>query len=85
MAHSAGLFPHELVLCLLLSCRGIQVPLVPGGAAAGGPAGMLEVKLVRLSGLRSEDLLGQSDPFVIFRVGQTVPGLQVEVPRIGPE
>jgi hypothetical protein len=48
--------------------KGIQVPLVPGGAAAGGPTGMLEVKLVRLSGLRSEDLLGQSDPFVIFRL-----------------
>eukprot|EP00878_Enallax_costatus_P000530 GHUV01000625.1.p1 GENE.GHUV01000625.1~~GHUV01000625.1.p1 ORF type:complete len:924 (+),score=332.66 GHUV01000625.1:261-3032(+) len=48
--------------------KGIQVPLVPGGAAAGGPAGMLEVRLVRLSGLRSEDLLGQSDPFVLFRL-----------------
>lgn len=48
--------------------RGVQLPLVPGGAAAGNPAGVLEVKLVRLSGLRSEDLLGQSDPYVKLRV-----------------
>lgn len=33
---------------------------------------MLEVKLVRVSGLRSEDLLGQSDPFVIFRVSYSL-------------
>jgi hypothetical protein len=29
---------------------------------------MLEVGLVRLSGLRSEDLIGHSDPYVIMRV-----------------
>ena len=29
---------------------------------------MLEVRLVRISGLRSEDLIGHSDPYVILRV-----------------
>eukprot|EP00883_Tetradesmus_obliquus_P016196 jgi/Sobl393_1/9383/SZX61448.1 len=48
--------------------KGIQVPMVPAGAAAGGPCGMLEVGLVRLSGLRSEDLVGHSDPYVILRL-----------------
>jgi hypothetical protein len=46
------------------------VPLVPGGAAASGPQGMLEVRLVRISGLRSEDLIGHSDPYVILRVSE---------------
>jgi hypothetical protein len=33
---------------------------------------MLEVGLVRLAGLRSEDLLGHSDPYVIMRVSNNV-------------
>jgi hypothetical protein len=44
------------------------VPLVDGGAAAAGPKGMLQVHLVRVAGLRSEDLIGHSDPYVILRV-----------------
>ncbi|KAF6259938.1 hypothetical protein COO60DRAFT_1700585 [Scenedesmus sp. NREL 46B-D3] len=48
--------------------RGITVPLVPAGAQAGGPCGMLEVGLVRVAGLRSEDLIGHSDPYVILRL-----------------
>ena len=48
---------------------------------------MLEVKLVRLSGLRSEDLLGQSDPFVLFRVSARVcgwrEGVGVCMPSLG--
>ncbi|KAF8058352.1 aidA [Scenedesmus sp. PABB004] len=47
--------------------RGINVPLVPGGGSAA-PCGMLQVRLVRLSGLRSEDLIGHSDPYVVLRV-----------------
>jgi hypothetical protein len=57
-----------LLFLLCCCCRGIQVPLVPAGASAGGPCGMLEVGLVRLAGLRSEDLIGHSDPYVIMRV-----------------
>jgi hypothetical protein len=59
-----------LVLVLL---RGIAVPLVEGGAAATGPEGMLEIHLMRISGLRSEDLIGHSDPFVIMRVRLLIP------------
>eukprot|EP00879_Flechtneria_rotunda_P002198 GHRR01002384.1.p1 GENE.GHRR01002384.1~~GHRR01002384.1.p1 ORF type:complete len:790 (+),score=300.17 GHRR01002384.1:1478-3847(+) len=47
--------------------KGIQIPLVPGGGSLG-PVGMLEVGLIRISGLRSEDLIGHSDPFVIIRL-----------------
>lgn len=46
------------------------MPLVEGGAAAGGPEGMLEVRLVRIAGLRSEDLIGHSDPYVVLRVSR---------------
>lgn len=59
-----------LLLPLLLLFRGIAVPLVQGGADAGGPEGMLEVHLVRTAALRSEDLLGHSDPYVILRVSR---------------
>jgi hypothetical protein len=34
----------------------------------GGGKGMLQVHLVRVAGLRSEDLIGHSDPYVILRV-----------------
>lgn len=43
--------------------------LTPGGAAPPGPVGMLTVRLVRIQGLRSDDLLGHSDPYVVVQVG----------------
>jgi hypothetical protein len=61
-----------LLLLLLLLLRGVAVPLVEGGAAASGPEGMLEIHLMRISGLRSEDMIGHSDPFVIMRVRTTI-------------
>eukprot|EP00775_Hariotina_reticulata_P004857 gene4857-5102_t len=48
--------------------KGIQVPLVEGGGAASVPCGVLELTLVKLKGLRSEDLIGQSDPYVKIRL-----------------
>jgi hypothetical protein len=45
-----------------------QHDLIPGGGKPPGPAGMLTVRLVRIQGLRSEDLIGQSDPYVVVQV-----------------
>lgn len=41
---------------------------MPGGSCPPGPVGMLTVRLVRVQGLRSEDVIGQSDPYVVVQV-----------------
>jgi hypothetical protein len=46
-----------------------KLELVPGGAKPPGPVGMLTVRLVRIAGLRSEDMIGQSDPYVVVQAG----------------
>jgi Ca2+-dependent lipid-binding protein len=56
------------MISVLAGHRGIQLPLVEGGGVASVPCGVLELRLVKLKGLQSEDLLGHSDPYVKIRV-----------------
>jgi hypothetical protein len=51
-----------------------QLELIPGGGKPPGPVGMLTVRLVRVQGLRSEDPIGQSDPYVVVQVGGVARG-----------
>lgn len=49
--------------------RCYTIETVPGGANPPGPAGMVVVRLIKVSGLKSEDLVGHSDPYVVLQVG----------------
>ena len=49
-----------------------QVELVPGGSCPPGPVGMLTVRLIRIQGLQSEDLIGHFDPYVMIQAGAVV-------------
>ncbi|GBF93842.1 hypothetical protein Rsub_06841 [Raphidocelis subcapitata] len=50
-----------------IAAQRLALELIPGGAKPPGPAGVLTVRLVRIAGLRSEDLIGQSDPYVVVQ------------------
>jgi Ca2+-dependent lipid-binding protein len=53
---------------LLVFPHSYQVELVPGAAGPQGPVGMLTVRIVKVAGLRSEDLIGHSDPYCVVQV-----------------
>ena len=55
---------------LLVFPHSYQVELVPGSSGPQGPVGMLTVRIVKAQGLRSEDLIGHSDPYAVVQVGQ---------------
>jgi Ca2+-dependent lipid-binding protein len=48
--------------------KSLQVELVEGGGRDKGPVGMLVVRVVKAAGLRSEDLVGHSDPYCVLQV-----------------
>lgn len=53
---------------LLLYPNRVTVPLMANFGAPPDPAGMLHVRLHRVEGFRTNDVLGKGNPYVMFQV-----------------